>query len=115
MQIASNPEFPAEKTESARKLDSIAWAVFFIWIGIAMLADIPWGWFLVGVGVLILITQFGRRQMSAAVEGFWVVCGAVLLVAGLWNVLTLPWQLAPILLILFGAALLVKAVVGIKR
>ncbi len=111
MQIAS----PFEKLDSGRKLDSIAWAVFFIWIGIAMLAEIPWGWFLVGVGVVILATQLARRQMSMPVEGFWIVCGAVLLVAGLWNVLTLPWPLAPILLILFGVALLGRAVIGIQR
>lgn len=106
---------PVEKLESARKLDAIAWAIFFIWLGITMLAEIPWGWFLVGVGVLILATQLARRQMSTPVEAFWVVCGAVLLVAGLWNVLALPWPLAPMLLILFGAALLARAVISLKR
>ncbi len=115
MQIASSPASPTGDIESARKLDSIAWAVFFIWIGIAMLAEIPWGWFLVGVGVLILATQLARRQMSMRIEGFWVVCGAVLLLAGLWSVLTLPWPLAPILLILLGVALLGRALIGLQR
>ncbi|AND92591.1 hypothetical protein BDS110ZK25_78060 [Bradyrhizobium diazoefficiens] len=41
-------------SETARRIDSVAWAAFFIWVGIAMLMGVPWDWFLVGVGVLTL-------------------------------------------------------------
>jgi hypothetical protein len=105
----------AEKSAPARQLDSVAWAVFFIWVGIAMLAEVPWGWFLLGVGVLIVVAQFARWQMGMKIEGFWVACGAVFLAGGLWQLLNLPWPLAPILLILLGVALLGKAVIGVGR
>ncbi len=101
----------SEGGERARQLDSVAWALFFIWVGVSMLVPIPWGWFLVGVAVLILAVQFARWQMGMTIEGFWVACGAVCLAGGLWNVLELPWPLAPILLILLGMALLGRAVV----
>ncbi len=101
----------AETGERARQIDSVAWALFFIWVGVALLAPIPWGWFLVGVAVLILAVQLVRWQIGMMVESFWVACGAVCLAGGLWNVLELPWPLAPILLILLGVALLGKAVV----
>jgi hypothetical protein len=29
-------------------LSFVAWGMFFIWVGIAMLANFPWGWFLLG-------------------------------------------------------------------
>ncbi len=102
----------SEGNERARQIDSAAWAIFFIWVGVAMLAPIPWGWFLVGVAVIILAVQFARWQIGMTTEGFWIACGAVCFVGGLWSVLRLPWPLAPILLILLGVALLGKTVVG---
>ena len=87
-----------------------AWAVFFIWAGIAMLAGVPWGWFFTGVGVLTLAAQLVRWWMDLRIEGFWVVCGIVFLVGGVWELLGIAWSLAPILLIVLGATLLWKAV-----
>lgn len=37
-----------------RKLDAVGWGLFFIWIGIAILADVGWGIGLIGVGLLII-------------------------------------------------------------
>ncbi len=100
----------SEGSDRARQIDAVAWAVFFIWVGVAMLAQIAWGWFLVGVAVLILAAQLSRWLMGMEIERFWIACGTVFLAGGLWNVLELPWPLAPILLIAFGVALLGRAV-----
>ncbi len=110
----SQGELP-ERSDRARQLDSIAWAAFFIWVGVTMLAQVPWGFFLLGVGVLILAVQFARWQMDMTIEGFWAACGAVFLAGGAWELLELPWRLAPILVILLGVWLLGKAVVGVTR
>ncbi len=101
----------SEPNERGRQIDSVAWAVFFIWVGVAMLAEIPWGWFLIGVAALILAAGLARWQTGGTIDRFWVACGLMFLAGGLWNVLALPWPLAPILLILFGVAMLGKAVV----
>jgi hypothetical protein len=101
----------AEKSE---KIGSVAWAVFFIWVGIAILTNLPWGWFLLGVAILVLATQFARWLMGMKIEGFWIACGAVFLAGSLWTLLNLPWPLAPILLILLGVVLLGKAVIGFR-
>jgi hypothetical protein len=106
---------PAETNGRAQQIDSIAWAVFFIWVGVAMLAQVPWGWFLLGVGILVLVAQLARWQMDMKIEVFWVACGTVLVAGGLWNLLDLPWPLAPILLILLGVALLGKAIADVSR
>src|SRR5689334_22379409 len=93
-------------TENSEKIGSVSWAVFFIWIGIVLLTNLRWGSFLLGVGIIIVATQFARWLMGMKLEGFWIACGAVFLVGGLWTLLDLPWPLAPILLILLGVMLL---------
>jgi len=116
MQPTSSQGSSAEKSELTRHLDSIGWAAFFIWIGIAMLLAIPWGWFLVGLGILILAAQLARLQVNIKIEGFWVTWGAVFLIGGLWTVLNLAsWPLAPIVLILLGVVQLAKAIMSIRR
>ena len=75
-----------------------------------MLLAIPWGWFVVGLGILILAAQLARLQMNIKIEGFWVTWGAVFLIGGLSTVLNLAsWPLAPIVLILLGVVQLAKA------
>ena len=116
MQPTSSQGSSTEKSELTRHLDSIAWAAFFIWIGIAMLLAIPWGWFVVGLGILILAAQLARLQMNIKIEGFWVTWGAVFLIGGLCTVLNLAsWPLAPIVLILLGVVQLAKAIMSIRR
>ena len=61
-----------EKSELARQFDFAARAIFVIWIGIAMLLAISWGWFLVGLGILILAAQLARSQMKIKLKA----CGS---------------------------------------
>lgn len=105
----------ARADERGRQLDSVAWALFFIWIGVSLLANVSWGWFLVGVGVLILGVELLRRQMDLPVDGFWVACGVAFLAAGLWLLFGLAWPVTPILLILFGTILLGKALLRLGQ
>jgi len=103
-------ESPDNSGERSRQIDSAAWAVFFIWVGVTMLAHVPWGWFLIGVGALILGAQLCRWQIGLKVDGFGVACGLIFLAGGAWDLLALQWPLAPVLLILLGGYLLRKAV-----
>ena len=115
-QPTSGQESSAEKSGRTGHLDSMARAIFIIWLGIAMLLAISWGWFLVGLGILILAAQLARSLMNIKIEGFRVAWGTVFLVGGLWTVLNLAsWPLAPIVLILLGMVLLGKAIISIRR
>jgi energy-coupling factor transporter transmembrane protein EcfT len=60
---------------TAHKLDAIGWGLFFMWIGIAALANLGWGMGLVGVGFLIIAGQLARMYMRLRFEAFWVVIG----------------------------------------
>ncbi len=91
------------------QVDAIAWALFFIWVGVAILADIGWGWFLIGIGVIVLGAQLALSRSDEAVDGAWIVIGTVFLAGGIWQVLGITWPLAPVLLILLGGAMLFRA------
>lgn len=91
--------------ELSRRLDSIGWALFLIWVGVAFIADLGWGWALVGMATIVLGVAAYRRSRELNVGGLWVAIGIVFLAAGLWHVFEVPWPLAP--LILIGCGLMV--------
>lgn len=102
---------PAESSDQhgrSRQIDSAAWAIFFIWVGVVMLTGLPWAWFVVGVGILMLGAQIARQQRGLNIERFGVVVGLIILAAGVWDLLALPWPPMPIALIVLGAYLLWK-------
>ncbi len=108
--LAQPQGLSADNRERARQVDAVAWAIFFIWVGVSTLAHVPWGWFLVGVGALVMGAQASRWRMGLEVDRFWLACGAVFLAGGAWELLAIPWPLFPVLVILFGVTLLWKAV-----
>jgi len=92
----------------ARKLDAIGWALFFIWVGIAWIANVGFGVGLLGVAAIILGMQAIRRLSGINVEFFWIVVGIGFGIGGLWEYLDVQTPLAPIVLIIAGVALLVS-------
>jgi hypothetical protein len=56
-----------QKKKMDRKLDAVGWGLFFIWIGIAILADVGWGVGLIGVGTIILGTLVARGYLFGSV------------------------------------------------
>jgi hypothetical protein len=103
-----------EKRDLARKLDAAGWGLFFIWVGIAFLADLGVGAGLLGIGVITLGGQAARKYSNLKVEGFWAIAGLLFLVGGLWELFEAKLPLVPILLILAGVTLLIS-ILGGKR
>jgi hypothetical protein len=54
----------AQRKKLDRKLDTVGWGLFFIWIGVAVLADVGWGVGLIGVGLIILGVLVAREYLS---------------------------------------------------
>jgi hypothetical protein len=54
------------RKDVCRKIDTIGWGVFFIWIGIAVLADLGWGVGLIGVGLIILGGFAARAHLTTS-------------------------------------------------
>jgi hypothetical protein len=98
------------------KLDAIGWALFFIWVGVAWIADVGLGAGSIGVAVIILGMQFLRRLLGLHVEFFWVVVSLGFAIGGLWNLFNLQTPFTPIVFIVAGTALLVSVMwFGRKR
>ena len=94
----------------AHKLDAAAWGLFFVWVGVALIANLGWGLGLLGVGVITLGGQLARKYFILTVERFWIVVGLLFVLGGVWELLGLQFSLVPILLIVVGVALLLSAV-----
>jgi hypothetical protein len=56
----------APKNKLGRKLDAIGWGLFFIWMGIAIQADLGWGVGFLGVGLIILGILGVREYFSGS-------------------------------------------------
>ena len=98
-----------------RRIQGLAWGLFFIWIGIVLLASISWGVGLLGIGILIFAGQLTRKQMGHELEAFWLVVGTFFVLGGIWMLLGIQVSLIPICSILAGAVLLVTALFGKVR
>ena len=114
--VSVNRESTLDKNAGvAKKVDVAGWGIFFIWVGTALLMDFSWGVGLVGVAVITLGGQAVRKYFGLTLEKFWVVCGLLFLVGGVWELYRVEVSLVPILLIVAGGALLVSLAVGTSR
>jgi hypothetical protein len=100
-----------QEFERARKFDALGWGLFFVWIGIAWLADLGLGIGFLGIAFITLGVQALRRTYGVRVEGFWVLVGIGFAIAGFWQWLDVQLPLAPFLLIAVGLAF----IIGILR
>lgn len=104
------------KRSLIKKLDAVGWGLFFIWIGIAFLADVGWGAGLLGVGVIALGAQVARKYLGLPADRFGLAVGIAFVVWGVWELLNIqlsetpiPGALFPILFIVVGIVLVVSA------
>jgi len=51
-----------------RQIDAIGWGVFFIWVGIAVLADLGWGVGMIGIGMIILGGFAARAHLTKPIS-----------------------------------------------
>lgn len=105
----------SERT-SVRNIDTIGWGLFFIWVGIAFLADLGWAVGILGVGILMIGAQVARSMLGLRVDFFGLVFGACLAGGGALRVLGISMDATPIaasivpaLLIVAGVAILLSA------
>ena len=99
---------PAAKSEWAGKLDTIGWALFFIWVGIAFLLDFGFGVGLLGIGVITLGIQVARTRYGLKTETFWIIIGILFILGGLWQLFEPDIPIIPILLIVAGLIVLLS-------
>lgn len=65
----------AKDRNLAAWLDAAGWALFFIWTGVAFLADLGWGVGLIGVGVIIFGSSAAERYLVGTTRSRGTMCG----------------------------------------
>jgi hypothetical protein len=94
-----------------KRLDAVGWGLFLIMLGGLWLAPegtIPEGAWLIGTGVILLGLSAIRYANSIEVSWFWVGLGVLALGTGLSSLLGIDLPIFPILLIIAGAATLIR-------
>ena len=95
-----------EEHDRTRRLDSIAWGLFFVWVGVAWLAGFDVGIGLLGVSIITLGSQAIRWKLGLRTEGFWILVGVAFGIGGLWELADIEKPIIPVLLVLVGLIIL---------
>jgi hypothetical protein len=97
----------AGREHGHRQLSAIGWGLLFIWVGVAILAQVGWGY---GVGVIILASQVAHLAIGGArFDVFSTVVGLIFLLGGIWVLFGIQVGLVPVLCIAAGVALMLSA------
>lgn len=90
----------------ARSIDAAGWGLFFMWVGIALLADLSWTVSLIGTAAIILVVQGVLFLRKERLDVFMAAAGVVLLIGAIADVYASIWSFFPALLIVVGIAML---------
>ncbi len=105
----------AETRRIERRLGTASWGAFLFWLGASFVIGLNWGIALIGVAVVILLTQAIRLSLKLGVESLWVAVAVMFAGAGLWDLYEIQVPFVPLVLIAAGAALLLAAILGGRR
>jgi hypothetical protein len=106
------------KRRQTKRLDEIALSLVLIMTGALWLAPeatVPEGSWLTGLGLILLGLNAVRRVQGIRVSGFGVVVGFIALAAGIGHIIGQELPFVPILLIVLGVGLVIRAAAGPKR
>jgi hypothetical protein len=104
-----------EKHSLGKRLEELAFALFLVMSGALWLAPhgwIPDGAWLAGVGLILLGLNAARHLYGLSLQGFGIVAGIAALVGGIGRILGREFLFIPILLIAWGAAMIIKSIAG---
>jgi len=93
----------------AGRVDAAGWGLFFVWVGVVLIAHLGWGMGLLGVGGITVGVQLARKLVGLAAEPLWLAVGSLFVAGSVAEFMKLEFSLLPFVLIVAGLALLVSA------
>ena len=103
---------PREQRDAIKRITTIGWGMFFIWLGFVLMINAGSGFILLGVGLISLGMQVARKYSGLDSDGFWVVVGALFVIVGIWEMFEIKMPIMSVFLIVIGGAFLVSALKG---
>jgi hypothetical protein len=94
-----------------KRLETLSWGLFLIMLGgLALVRDVPEGTWLLGTGVIMLGLNAVRLLLGIRASWFTLLLGTLAVLAGLGSVLGVAIPVGALMVILIGAAIIVRAV-----
>lgn len=103
---------PGERRAGLKRITTIGWGLFFIWLGVVLMLKAGSGLILLGVGLISLGMQVARKYSGLDSDGFWIVVGILFVIVGTWEMFEVNLPLMSVFLIVIGGAFLVSALKG---
>jgi hypothetical protein len=98
------------KLDLNRRLETIGWGLFLIMIGgFALVKGVPEGTWLIGAGLIMLGLNAVRLMVGIRASWFTLIVGTIALLSGLGSVLGIDIPVGPLLIVLIGLAIIVRA------
>jgi len=100
----------ARKQDLNKRLETVGWGLFLIMLGgFALVKGVPEGTWLIGAGLIMLGLNAARLVLGIRVSWFTLILGTIALLSGLSSVLGVDIPVGPLLIILIGLAIIVRA------
>jgi hypothetical protein len=100
----------ASKNDLNRRLETVGWGLFLIMLGgFALLKDVPEGTWLIGAGLIMLGLNAVRLLAGIRASWFTLILGTIALFSGIGSVYGIEIPVGPLLIILIGLAIVVRA------
>jgi presenilin-like A22 family membrane protease len=100
----------AGKQDLNRRLETVGWGLFLIMLGgFALVKEVPEGTWLIGAGLIMLGLNAVRLLVGIRASWFTLILGAIALLSGLGSVFGIDIPVGPLLIILIGLAIVVRA------
>jgi len=103
---------PGNRREGIKRITTIGWGLFFIWLGFVLMIKAGSGLILLGVGLISLGMQVARKYSGLDSDGFWIVVGILFVIVGVWEMFEVKMPLMSVFLIVIGGAFLVSTLKG---
>lgn len=98
------------RQELNKRLETVSWGLFLIMLGgLFLVPGVPEGTWLIGAGVIMLGLNAVRLVLGIRASWFTLILGTIALLAGIGSVLGIDMPVGPILIILIGLAIIVRA------
>ena len=105
------PVIDPDKAALNKRLEAVAWGLFFIMLGCRLLVPetfLPKGVWSIGVGLILIGLNVARYFTQIKMSGFTVFLGVVSIIGGILALVGMEQVEGPILLVVVGAALLLR-------
>jgi len=98
------------KQDLNKRLEAISWGLFLIMLGgFALVKGVPEGTWLIGAGVIMLGLNAVRLALGIPISWFTIVLGTIVFFSGIGEVYGIDIPVGPLLIILIGLAIIVRA------